>query len=792
MRSERGYALVLVLILLGLGGLVIGPSLSLSFGTLKSRDVFNDDIKNDYAIQAAIEYSMWLVNWEPGYAATLTVGVESDPFPITFNGVTATGLVLADIVPNQLSGRGLAGPAVGKFYFKVTKAVSPTSASPSVQTEFTYSITIQCLDLNGCDGAATDLEQITDELPHRGAGSGDYLRYVPSSVTWDQTEWGIAAFEPSISTLGSGSSLRERVQWTFTPDIQFPYGDIKTLSFKAEAALPEGYYCNWIYVDPMDSNWRPTMQAEIVVGSPSTTLCPGDNLKITKTSSLLDIPPDVLSTITYTITIENTGDTTVELKRIEDWLPSVGSSNPNDGFVYVDDSTSAYFNRSSAPILFYDGFNRNNSNTVGNWTDGDGPQNDCKINNNKVELRDGCAITQSAVSTVGYTNIRLSYSYWPANDAESGDRLKVEWKPNSSSTWSTLANHGLDEDDPLLNGNYMLPTTAGNTTIDLRFTGDTDGEYVRVDDVKVSVPGASIAFDGFESGDGDGGTGSWNGSWTISGDAAFRYHDANPQAQGDWQLRLRSSDGYAERSVDLSGLANPYLWFWARIHSFENDDTADVLVSTDGVAWDVLRTFVDGEDDNVHHQYGFDISSYGSPSTFYVAFDANMSSNFDYFYIDDVEFNDSEATTTPVCMPDATQSTTFLDETWQSSDQRWSLEWDFGRYPSDGNDPEWDAGGVCAGIPWADYDPLPFESGDIFTMSFQATATVSESGTHYNELILEGENTIPAWFFTGPTAAVAVPHYDLKAVTPISILRGKSKLTGGSIELQSWHWKKHR
>ena len=336
--------------------------------------------------------------------------------------------------------------------------------------------------------------------------------------------------------MGSGTTLREWLLWTFSPNIDFAYGDIKTLSFQAEAALSDGYYCNWVHVDPVDPNWRPGMQSAITVGNPSTTLCPGQNLKVDKTSSPGNIVADVPTPVTYTITIENIGDSSVSLDRIEDWLPTVGSSNPSDGFVYVDNSTSAYFNGTSDPVIFYDGFNRTDSNTVDYWTDGDGAgaAADCRVNTNRADLKLGCVITQSAISTDGYTNILFTYR-WSGSDALSNRTLTVEWKPSSTSTWTVLANHLLNVVS-YQNASFSLPASANNTTIDIRFTGNSEagtGDHARIEDVKISAPAAAIAFDGFESGDGTGGTGSWNGNWTVSGN--FRFDTGGPY-QGVYHL----------------------------------------------------------------------------------------------------------------------------------------------------------------------------------------------------------------------------------------------------------------
>ena len=102
-------------------------------------------------------------------------------------------------------------------------------------------------------------------------------------------------------------------------------------------------------------------------------------------------------------------------------------------------------------------------------------------------------------------------------------------------------------------------------------------------------------------------------------------------------MRLRSSTGYAERVVDLSAETSPTLTFWAKADSFETGETASLLISDDGVSYTTVKTWVDGEDTNSFQQYSFDLSAYTLSSTFYIAFDANMSSTGDYFYVDNLQ-----------------------------------------------------------------------------------------------------------------------------------------------------------
>ena len=144
-----------------------------------------------------------------------------------------------------------------------------------------------------------------------------------------------------------------------------------------------------------------------------------------------------------------------------------------------------------------------------------------------------------------------------------------------------------------------------------------------------------MASDGFESGDYSGGIG-WLDQWSTTGDVSIRSSDG-PQS-GSFHARQRRDTGYIARSVDLSGQGGVHLQFWAKVRSFESSDKAEVLVSSDGSTWTVVKTFTSAHGDNVYHFYDIDLSGFSMSSQFFVAFDAGMSSSWDYWYIDDVEF----------------------------------------------------------------------------------------------------------------------------------------------------------
>lgn len=79
------------------------------------------------------------------------------------------------------------------------------------------------------------------------------------------------------------------------------------------------------------------------------------------------------------------------------------------------------------------------------------------------------------------------------------------------------------------------------------------------------------------------------------------------------------------------------LRFWAKARSFEGGDEANLLVSSNGLDWTVVKTWVNGDDDNIYYYYDIDLSAYLPSGEFWVAFQADMSGTGDQLYVDDLK-----------------------------------------------------------------------------------------------------------------------------------------------------------
>ena len=150
------------------------------------------------------------------------------------------------------------------------------------------------------------------------------------------------------------------------------------------------------------------------------------------------------------------------------------------------------------------------------------------------------------------------------------------------------------------------------------------------------APPAVIASEDWESGGLSGGTG-WLSSWSTQGGNDTAVTTQNSPYEGSYQLRLRSSDGYASRDVNLSGKSGVHLTFRVRVNSFESSDTAAVLVSSDGSNWTTVKTYVSSDTSGVYSLEDIDLSGFTMSSQFFVAFEGNMSANADRLLIDSIE-----------------------------------------------------------------------------------------------------------------------------------------------------------
>ena len=158
------------------------------------------------------------------------------------------------------------------------------------------------------------------------------------------------------------------------------------------------------------------------------------------------------------------------------------------------------------------------------------------------------------------------------------------------------------------------------------------------------LPSFTITKDDFEVGRRFGGTGYWQSDWSLSGHAFITssFTFAGPPHSGQFHLVFRSASSEARRSVDLSRETSVRLQFWAKAQLFLPGDEAEASVCSqecgDDANWTVLKTWVDGEDDNTYRLYDFPMLRQMLTKEIWVKFRTGPSESEPRFFIDDVVF----------------------------------------------------------------------------------------------------------------------------------------------------------
>ena len=105
----------------------------------------------------------------------------------------------------------------------------------------------------------------------------------------------------------------------------------------------------------------------------------------------------------------------------------------------------------------------------------------------------------------------------------------------------------------------------------------------------------------------------------------------------------------------------------------------------------------------------------------------------------------------------------------------------------------WGPGGVCEGYAWDEYYPLVLKPGEVFTLTFQATAELSETGSYYNECLVRlydwPDDT--DWIYCWLAAEVTVPGFNFQSSTTAVVLNTHADIVGGVIVIESWAWELH-
>ena len=158
--------------------------------------------------------------------------------------------------------------------------------------------------------------------------------------------------------------------------------------------------------------------------------------------------------------------------------------------------------------IFTDQFNRSNSNTVGNsWVEINHDTNEVAIVGNALKLSGqalnalgtvaapDAAVTHT-ISTLGYHEVNVQFTWAPLASSEASDILGFAWKKSTDSTYTNLGTFALGGNRTYTTASFDLGALAANTSIDLRFWTNVneDNEGAMIDSVTVSAVPEPTSF----------------------------------------------------------------------------------------------------------------------------------------------------------------------------------------------------------------------------------------------------------------------------------------------------------
>jgi len=316
LQDQKGYGtFALALIGILVVSFIVVPFLGLLPTHLIATEKSAASVTTLSSGSGGVEHALWRLAYEAGFADSLDSQNPTTSYNLNINNTDVTVTVTKVLPPDQVS---------SDLKLRVTKSVTPTTATPGVPETFTYTIQIENEKEN-----SEQVNDLRDTLPPG-------FSYVLGSSS------GITSSDPTINPNPNGDLLK----WAFNPQITFQPGEIKTQSFQATATSSEGVHCNNVRITPTNSQTGPT--AKIIVGNPPSTGCPGASLELTKTVTPTTANLLETTTFTYTISIENTGAVSLALQEIRDVLPW-------GGFTYVSGFSSGVTTSDPTETLLADG-----------------------------------------------------------------------------------------------------------------------------------------------------------------------------------------------------------------------------------------------------------------------------------------------------------------------------------------------------------------------------------------------------------------------------------------------------
>ncbi|MCH8848788.1 MAG: hypothetical protein J4N29_06140 [Chloroflexi bacterium] len=337
---ERGYMLVIVLIVLAIGSTSIVPVMNLVQTGLTSNQIQTKALNVQYSGDAGSEFAIWQLHYGDA-TSVLTADGEEVVHTVSLNGTETIVVIRLNGASSQLS----PGPGAEDNRTRPYATVECARDGDGVYDD-------DCLNLPGSTAGmlaryTVYLEQIS---PDTGVGVTAVYNELPSGFDWspalnpvDSLDGSFPEIE-SASPVNIGSSQNQVWKWDLSSPIFFTQGQVRQFTFVAEIDGPNGLSCNRVFLkmedDPNESS-GPT--AFVRVGTGNFGCANGGTLATKYVDRLLALPNQT-TVFTYIINVENLERNVQHIQEIEDVLPP--------GFLYCNGPTQGDPGQTCDPPLF--------------------------------------------------------------------------------------------------------------------------------------------------------------------------------------------------------------------------------------------------------------------------------------------------------------------------------------------------------------------------------------------------------------------------------------------------------
>ena len=338
--GERGYMLVMVLIVLAIGSTSIIPVMNLVQTGLRSNTIQTTQLNDQYSGDAGSEFAIWQLLYGDA-TAQLTADGEEVLHTINLNGTETVVVIRLNGASSQLS----PGPGAEDNRTRAHATVVCARDGDGVYDD-------DCLNLPGDTPGmlakyTVFLEQISPDV---SVGVTTVYNELPSGFHWYPASDPVASLDGSFSEIESvsaeniGSSQNQVWKWDLAAPIFFTQGQVRQFTFVARIGVNDGEHCDRVFLkmqSPPNESSGPV--AVVRVGSTAGG-CPNGGTRASKhVDRLLALPNDT-TVFTYIISIENLEKNSQHVQGIKDVLPQ--------GFLYCDGPAQGDPSKTCDPTLW--------------------------------------------------------------------------------------------------------------------------------------------------------------------------------------------------------------------------------------------------------------------------------------------------------------------------------------------------------------------------------------------------------------------------------------------------------